>query len=71
VRVAVKRLAPDVLQAFGSAATKCFWREVQVLGSLHHPHLLPLLDSCPEKGILVYELMEGGRERERERERLR
>jgi serine/threonine protein kinase len=37
-----------------------FDREVQVLGSLHHPHLLPLLGSCPELHALVYPFMEKG-----------
>ncbi|GIL84460.1 hypothetical protein Vretifemale_13075 [Volvox reticuliferus] len=37
-----------------------FEAEVNILSSLHHPHLVLLIGSCPEKGILVYELMPNG-----------
>ncbi|GIL56808.1 hypothetical protein Vafri_12109 [Volvox africanus] len=37
-----------------------FEAEVNILSSLHHPHVVLLIGSCPEKGILVYELMPNG-----------
>jgi len=40
--------------------TKEFSQEVTILSRLHHPHILMLIGSCPEQGILVYELMENG-----------
>ncbi|KAF6260293.1 hypothetical protein COO60DRAFT_1459743 [Scenedesmus sp. NREL 46B-D3] len=54
-QVAIKVLAADSQQ--GQAE---FDRELRVLGSLHHRHLLPLLGSCPERRALVYDFMEGG-----------
>ncbi len=39
---------------------KEFSAELRILSRLHHPHILLLLGACPERGILVYELMEGG-----------
>ncbi|KAI4334520.1 hypothetical protein L6164_019203 [Bauhinia variegata] len=37
-----------------------FHQEVQVLGSLQHPHLLTLLGVCPEAWSLVYEYLPNG-----------
>ncbi|KAI9081867.1 hypothetical protein K1719_036129 [Acacia pycnantha] len=37
-----------------------FHQEVQVLGSLQHPHLLTLLGVCPESWSLVYEYLPNG-----------
>ncbi|KAK6926961.1 Protein kinase domain [Dillenia turbinata] len=34
--------------------------QVQVLGKLHHPHLVTLLGTCPEAWALVYEYMPNG-----------
>jgi hypothetical protein len=44
----------------GGSTQDQFDKEVLVLGSLHHPHLLPLLGSCPELHALVYPFMEKG-----------
>jgi serine/threonine protein kinase len=53
-------VAIKVLDAGSMQGQREFEREVQVLGSLHHPHLLPLLGSCPELHALVYPFMEKG-----------
>ncbi|KAK7257810.1 hypothetical protein RIF29_32049 [Crotalaria pallida] len=53
--VAIRRLHPHNLQ--GPAQ---FHQEVQVLGSLQHPHLLTLLGFCPEAWSLVYEYLPNG-----------
>jgi serine/threonine protein kinase len=53
--VAIKVLDADSMQG-----QQEFDKEVLVLGSLHHPHLLPLLGSCPELHALVYPFMEKG-----------
>ncbi len=53
-------VAIKVLDANSMQGQKEFDREVQVLGSLHHSHLLQLLGSCPEMLALVYPFMEGG-----------
>ncbi|KAG2438743.1 hypothetical protein HXX76_005288 [Chlamydomonas incerta] len=37
-----------------------FEAEVRILSGLHHPHVVLLIGSCPDKGILVYELMPNG-----------
>ncbi|KAI4322144.1 hypothetical protein L6164_021864 [Bauhinia variegata] len=37
-----------------------FHQEVQILGSLRHPHLLTLLGVCPEAWSLVYEYLPNG-----------
>ncbi|KAJ1406887.1 Zinc finger, RING/FYVE/PHD-type [Sesbania bispinosa] len=37
-----------------------FHQEVQVLGSLQHPHLLTLLGVCPEAWSIVYEYLPNG-----------
>ncbi|GFR44035.1 hypothetical protein Agub_g5192, partial [Astrephomene gubernaculifera] len=37
-----------------------FEAEVRILSALHHPHVVLLIGSCPEKGMLVYELMSRG-----------
>ena len=57
-RCAVKRLVAAQQQA----AWLELAREVQLLGTCSHPHLLPLLGFCldPEAPCLVYPLMEGG-----------
>eukprot|EP00775_Hariotina_reticulata_P004896 gene4896-5141_t len=53
--VAIKVLSPDSQQG-----QQEFDREVAILGSLQHQHLLQLLGTCPERQALVYPLMEGG-----------
>jgi len=35
-------------------------QELEVLGTIRHPHLLMMLGACPEHGCLVYEYMENG-----------
>lgn len=37
-----------------------FFSQLEILGKIHHPHLLLLLGACPERGCLVYEYMENG-----------
>nr|KYP68186.1 U-box domain-containing protein 33 [Cajanus cajan] len=53
--VAIRKLHPHNMQ--GSTE---FHQEVQVLGSLQHPHLLTLLGVCPEAWSLVYEYLPNG-----------
>lgn len=53
-------VAIKVLDATSQQGQQEFSKEVQVLGALHHPHLLPLMGSCPEKHALVYPFMPGG-----------
>ena len=55
--VAIKRLGADSQQGL-----KELMREVQLLGTCRHEHLLPLLAFCYEGGVgcLVYPLMAGG-----------
>ena len=49
--VAVKVLNPDLASAVGAER---FEREIQVLGKLNHPHILPVLDSGESNGLLYY-----------------
>lgn len=49
--VALKVLRPDLAAAVGSAR---FLREIEITAVLNHPHILPLLDSGAEDGILYY-----------------
>eukprot|EP00250_Pteridium_aquilinum_P003061 c13396_g1_i1 orf=480-2276(+) len=53
--VAIKVLAQD-----RSHGREEFQSEVEILSRLHHPHMLMLLGSCPEKGCIVYEYMANG-----------
>ncbi|XP_054811490.1 U-box domain-containing protein 33-like isoform X5 [Prosopis cineraria] len=53
--VAIRKFHPHNIQ--GPAE---FHQEVQVLGSLQHPHLLTLLGVCPEAWSLVYEYLPNG-----------
>jgi serine/threonine protein kinase len=53
--VAIKRLGADSQQGLQE-----LMREVQLLGTCRHEHLLPLLAFCYEGGCLVYPLMAGG-----------
>ncbi|KAE9585711.1 putative protein kinase RLK-Pelle-RLCK-IXb family [Lupinus albus] len=53
--VAIKKFHPCNVQ--GPAE---FHQEVQVLGSLQHPHLLTLLGVCPEAWSIVYEYLPNG-----------
>ncbi|XP_061365174.1 U-box domain-containing protein 52-like [Gastrolobium bilobum] len=53
--VAVKALKPDITQG-----ERQFQQEVNVLSTIRHPNMVPLLGACPEYGCLVYEYMENG-----------
>ncbi|XVF86840.1 hypothetical protein PTKIN_Ptkin18bG0074800 [Pterospermum kingtungense] len=53
--VAVKVLRPDISQG-----QRQFQKEVEVLSSMRHPHMVLLIGACPEYGCLVYEYMENG-----------
>lgn len=50
-KVAIKVLHPDLTS---SVAADRFEREIQVLGRLNHPHILPVLDSGGSKGLFYY-----------------
>lgn len=49
--VAIKALRPDLAAAIGHQR---FLREIRILGRLHHPNILPLLDSGEAGGGLYY-----------------
>jgi len=49
--VALKVIRPDLVEAVGAER---FLREIQITASLNHPHILPLLDSGAEDGLLYY-----------------
>jgi len=49
--VAVKVLHPEIAQALGPER---FLREMKTTAQLNHPHILPLLDSGEENGLLFY-----------------
>lgn len=57
VPVAVKLLEPGGISSQGH---KEFSAEVTILSRLHHPHIVLLMGSCPERCALVYELMDYG-----------
>lgn len=50
-QVAVKVLRPEVAAAVGSNR---FLREIRITAQLHHPHILPLLDSGEADAFLYY-----------------
>jgi hypothetical protein len=54
--VAVKVLSEETREQ----GVEQFEREVHVLSSIHHPHIVGLIGYCTERYCLVYELMEGG-----------
>eukprot|EP00798_Chlamydomonas_sp_ICE-L_P024111 gene24111-9686_t len=53
--IPVMEEGPDAMQGYQEFAA-----EVAILSRLHHPHIVLLIGSCPEKGMLVYELMNQG-----------
>jgi serine/threonine-protein kinase len=63
-QVAVKLLNPDLASAVGAER---FEREIQVLGKLNHPHILPVLDSGESNGLLYYVMPFAGGESLRDR----
>jgi tRNA A-37 threonylcarbamoyl transferase component Bud32 len=59
ISVAVKVLRPELVE---SAATDRFLKEIRRTTRLHHPHILPVLDSGEYEGqpYVVFPYMEGG-----------
>ncbi|CAI0419948.1 unnamed protein product [Linum tenue] len=55
VPVAIKVVRPDLSQG-----QKQFQKEVEVLSTVRHPHMVNLLGACPQYGCLVYEYMDNG-----------
>ncbi|KAJ9568390.1 hypothetical protein OSB04_004356 [Centaurea solstitialis] len=55
IPVAIKVLRPDMSQGQSQ-----FQKEVEVLSSMRHPHMVLLFGACPEYGCLIYEYMENG-----------
>nr|BAK00360.1 predicted protein [Hordeum vulgare subsp. vulgare] len=53
-------VAVKVIQQDSRGKIDEFFKEVDILGRLHHPNLVLLLGFCPEIGCLVYEYMENG-----------
>jgi len=53
--VAIKVLQTDTAQGRDE-----FQREIEILSRIHHPNMVMLLGTCPERGCLVYEYMENG-----------
>ncbi|KAJ7565236.1 hypothetical protein O6H91_02G053400 [Diphasiastrum complanatum] len=53
-------VAIKVLKENASQGLAQFRREVEILGRIHHPHMVLLLGCCPENGCLVYEFMANG-----------
>ena len=62
--VAIKVLRPELAESVGAER---FLKEIRVTQRLHHPHILPLLDSGSHEGRLYFVLphMEGGTLRHR------
>ncbi|XP_052148744.1 U-box domain-containing protein 35-like [Oryza glaberrima] len=58
-------VAIKVLHSDDNSSNKHFRQELEVLGKIHHPHLVMLLGACVERGCLVYEYMENGSLEER------
>lgn len=63
-RVAVKLLAPTLLEGSGRDALLRFEREARALAQLRHPHVVALREWQPDGPALVLEWMEGGNARE-------
>ena len=53
-RVAIKVLSPSMTSAM---STERFLREIRLVASLQHPHVLPLHDSGEADGMLYYCLL--------------
>jgi serine/threonine-protein kinase len=62
--VAVKTLRPELVETLVAPR---FLREIRLTAGLHHPHIVPLLDSGEAEGVLycVLPYMDGGTLRER------
>lgn len=52
--------AVKILNSNEEYGTKQLKQELEILGKLHHPHLLTLLGACMSRGCLVYEYMKNG-----------
>eukprot|EP00879_Flechtneria_rotunda_P018522 GHRR01019435.1.p1 GENE.GHRR01019435.1~~GHRR01019435.1.p1 ORF type:complete len:420 (+),score=137.92 GHRR01019435.1:571-1830(+) len=57
VPVAVKLLDTSGISTQGQRE---FQAEIAILSRLHHPHIVLLMGSCPERCALVYELLDNG-----------
>lgn len=53
-------VAIKVLQRETAQGRDEFQREIEVLSRIHHPNMVLLLGTCPERGCLVYEYMANG-----------
>ncbi|KAH7404425.1 hypothetical protein KP509_15G025100 [Ceratopteris richardii] len=60
ISVAVKVLAEE-----GIGDREEFHRKLELLSRLHHPHLVMLIGSCPDKACIIYEYMANGSLEER------
>jgi eukaryotic-like serine/threonine-protein kinase len=62
--VAIKVLRPELAESVGAER---FLREIRLTAELHHPHILAVLDSGAEDGLLYFVLphMDGGTLRDR------
>ncbi|KAI3450410.1 hypothetical protein Pfo_007075 [Paulownia fortunei] len=55
-----KTVAIKKLHSYNMQRQTEFHKAFQVLGKLHHPHLVELIGVCPESWLLVYEYLPGG-----------
>ncbi|KAL2239538.1 UNVERIFIED_CONTAM: U-box domain-containing protein 33 [Sesamum indicum] len=55
-----KTVAIKKLHSYNMQKQIEFHEAVQVLGKLHHPHLVELIGVCPDSWLLVYEYLPGG-----------
>ncbi|GLJ44009.1 hypothetical protein SUGI_0917420 [Cryptomeria japonica] len=53
-------VAIKVLKTDAERGRHEFQQEVEILSRIHHPHMVMLLGTCPERGCLVYEYMANG-----------
>ncbi|MCO5567228.1 hypothetical protein L7F22_020917 [Adiantum nelumboides] len=53
-------VAIKVLARQGLASNEDFQKEVEILSRIHHPHMVMLVGTCPEKSCIVYEYMANG-----------
>src|SRR5262249_15728632 len=62
--VAIKTLRPELAETLSASR---FLREIRLIAALHHPHIVPLLESGEADGVLycVMPFMDGGTLRDR------